>query len=312
MKRNLLFGLAILIVLSMAVISAGHPISVVEPTATHYKVHPDPTARPTKVPEDTATPDIKPSETPTNTPVPTNTPKPSATKENTPTQESSSTATQKPTETASSTTAPTSTATPTKTGVPSATKTERPTNTPSPTYTEMPISTITQTESVATPTPTYFNPTETSVPTATLSDVTPVTTDITDTVKVSNEGDGETGQSYIVGLITILHRRIPIGLGWVRNGSFHHALNVAGRISEDDFGIHQKFVPELASLKPGALVRIDDATFRVQYVITVPDKNQAIMERLLSGWTTITTCTADWKDNLVLLLKQVDERGLRE
>lgn len=128
-------------------------------------------------------------------------------------------------------------------------------------------------------------------------------------VKVNNEGVDPNVYAAPIGQISYpaIGLNIPIARGSVwSDGSFHHALRVAGEVTADDFGIHQSFAPALAQSEPGDLLTINGQDYRVVQVVIVPEKNDRVMQRLLDNWTTITTCTPNgWVDNLVILLKPV-------
>jgi hypothetical protein len=132
-------------------------------------------------------------------------------------------------------------------------------------------------------------------------------------VKVKNEGSAPDEYVVPIGRISYpaLGLRIPIANGstWA-DGTFHHVWSVAGAVSDNDFGIHQSFAPNLAQAEPGDRLTINGDLYQVAQVVIVPGKNDQVMQRLLDGWTTITTCTPNgWVDNLVLLLRPVVNYG---
>ncbi len=134
----------------------------------------------------------------------------------------------------------------------------------------------------------------------------------TPSVKVNSEGSEPDTYSVPIGEISYpaLNLNIPIANGSVwPDGSFHHALRVAGEVTDNDFGIHQSFAPVLANAKPGDRLTINGDKYQVAQVVIVPEKNDQVMQHLLDGWETITTCTPDgWLNNLVILLEPVPQR----
>jgi hypothetical protein len=125
-------------------------------------------------------------------------------------------------------------------------------------------------------------------------------------VRVITESVGPDISFVSIGHISLprLSIDIPISKGWIDGvGIFHHSLRSAGKVSDTTYAIHQSFAPNLSQVVVGDRVWIDNHEYQVDKIVIVIQKDQQSMNDLIASGVTLITCTADWQDNLVIVLR---------